>query len=1568
MSRRGGWIRRMGGRLARAVGLGALFSISVVAGLLVHLNTEVGRRVLSRTITSLVSGAVPGSLTVERIGALSASGLSRAKAKVRGPDGRTVIEVEQLSARWALGDIVAGLAEGRLPIAAVHGESAWVSLHGADWERLGIRRAFDRMNEPDTGPAQPLPFVLDLERITLERIDVRGAPNTFPVDAVLEDVTARVVVDEPVGVEVRHVRVTTSGAPGSFEIDGDVDLAIETSEPLVVEGGFDGEVGPVPVRLRGAWGAEVTARLDLGPVAGDALMPLLGELSPNVAPEGTQRATLTVHGPVDQLVVALDARLGEAGRVAAGARVREESDGWEVKGRVDLERIDVGALLADAPRSRISGTVVGSTLLGEAVAGELTLQTQAGRVAGRPVPPLEARARYDEGVVTFDAGVDDEGLSGSVAGTLRVDGPLSADAEVRVRDLRLGALEGLVPGLDGQVRGHAQGTADVTYRAADGTAGELKASVDLTADRLRASSSRVGSIRLTGDVAGRVDDLRYDLRGRARDLDVEGRQRFERADLAAAGTLDRGLRIRAEATGGRGLVDEAQARGTLRVGPRQTSVLRPEVTVRRRGTTARVSAERVDLDDGPRVRELQLEAPGLLARGDIQRRGRAWSIDLQADDVSLGRVIAQLPEDLRVDAEGRVSLAADLVVGPETIEGDLEIVGRELVLVGIEGASAELRLRADRGAMDLHAELDGPFGRLSLDADEWRRRGSPFDPLAYLKGTGDLSAEGTLELAALRPLVEASRTTRRAPGDDSDASRWPWPQLDGEVTASVAVSRMPGQSAPEARLDLDLDGVTVKPRGQFERAIDGASWPRDLRFDDLGVELELAAVPSAEAFDLTLRLRDRQGELFRADGDLELPYADLWRGLVDGDLASRLPSDWWRRAPLRLWAELPRRDVDELPWLRAQGEVAGDVRLVATASGTIDEPRAELRLRSFGLDVPDSPLTHPLDLVVIADLDRRRAEGRVKVFAPERQLFIAHGRYEASLVDHLLAVEDASDAWRGSAHLQICELPLSSFAPLGAYRARGLASGTIDLTDVNGSEPKLRAGLEVAGLTLGESRYDDVAIQVGADRRRATMEVEVTQPDGGGLRVDGEMPLRWRDAPIPSGDLRGAQARLEAERFDLGGMMPFVEGTVAELAGRLDGELEARLSGGSRPALAGDLRVSDGRLQLTTLGTRWSAIEAQLTASRGGELRLEELTAQASSGRMRASGEARFDGLSFSEAELSVTIPEDHPIPVVINGQSFGRASLSARARTVVEGEGLATTIDVERVSVELPRVLGRDVTALEPAERIAFGTFDDGGAFVPLQLSPEEQVEDGSSIPLLFDLRIEDAELHRRGLDVWLDGRPRVEVSDRTRLAGVIQIRGGRFDVQGRTFTIEQGRIDFTGRPTDDPIVRVTASWPAPDGSTVIAEYVGPAQTGSVTLRSEPPRPKSEILALLLFGDANHQIGGGDGNTQSQAVGIGGSVVAKGLNEALDDLVALDLTASVDTTSSSNPEAELEWRVARQFSLAISRVLGIPEPGESPDRTYAGIEWQFAHEWSLETTVGDQGSTSVDVTWTHHY
>src|SRR5262249_37194016 len=145
---------------------------------------------------------------------------------------------------------------------------------------------------------------------------------------------------------------------------------------------------------------------------------------------------------------------------------------------------------------------------------------------------------------------------------------------------------------------------------------------------------------------------------------------------------------------------------------------------------------------------------------------------------------------------------------------------------------------------------------------------------------------------------------------------------------------------------------------------------------------------------------------------------------------------------------------------------------------------------------------------------------------------------------------------------------------------------------------------------------------------------------------------------------------------------------------------------------------------------------------------------------------------------------------------------------------------------------------------------------------------------------------------------------------------------------------------------------------------FVGPLKSGKVSLRSEPSHTKSEILALILFGTID---GGGAGSSPSPAstgLGVAGGVVPQGFNKALDDLTGLDITTRIDTSESTNPRPEIEVRIARDVTVAVAHVIGVPPPGTNPDLNLATIDWRFTRNWSLDTTVGDQGSSMVDLVW----
>jgi translocation and assembly module TamB len=174
---------------------------------------------------------------------------------------------------------------------------------------------------------------------------------------------------------------------------------------------------------------------------------------------------------------------------------------------------------------------------------------------------------------------------------------------------------------------------------------------------------------------------------------------------------------------------------------------------------------------------------------------------------------------------------------------------------------------------------------------------------------------------------------------------------------------------------------------------------------------------------------------------------------------------------------------------------------------------------------------------------------------------------------------------------------------------------------------------------------------------------------------------------------------------------------------------------------------------------------------------------------------------------------------------------------------------------------------------------------------------------------------------------------------------------------------------------VVLTAGWTAPEGTRIYADFVGPLKTGKVTLRAEPARTQSEILALILFGTTDGQAVPVNSSQQSSdpaasgaALGLGGGIAAQGINRALDDITGLDITTRIDTEDSSNPRPEVEVQIAQDIALSIAHALGSPSAAEGLDRNFLTLDWRFLRNWSLETTFGDRGSVVMDAVWQLRY
>ncbi|HYQ15938.1 MAG TPA: translocation/assembly module TamB domain-containing protein, partial [Polyangiaceae bacterium] len=375
------------------------------------------------------------------------------------------------------------------------------------------------------------------------------------------------------------------------------------------------------------------------------------------------------------------------------------------------------------------------------------------------------------------------------------------------------------------------------------------------------------------------------------------------------------------------------------------------------------------------------------------------------------------------------------------------------------------------------------------------------------------------------------------------------------------------------------------------------------------------------------------------------------------------------------------------------------------------------------------------------------------------------------------------------------------------------------------------------------------------------------------------------------------------------------------------------------------------------------------------QFKLEELEAHGTTGKLSVKGAARLDGFELRGADAHVTIKEHEAVPLTLEGAAIGDAWGTIDAKFVSPAQGERTLdVNVPDFHVTTPETSGGSLQSLDADKEIRVGVHRADGKFValpvqPLEASGPSEKTTTVSQPLRVRVKLGNNVKVERGrtASVTLTGQLTVLVARETDVDGRIEVRGGKLDVQGKTFDIERGVITFEGNDPGNPTITATARWDAP-GYTVYADYLGDVQNGRIKLHSEPPLTESEIASLLLFGSPDGSPGSsGDSNSAALAVSVAGDTAAKGLNQVLDDFTNLDVSARIDTTTGS-ARPELVFQVSPRVSAKVTRAVGVPNYGESPDRTFLTLELRLKRSWALSALFGDRGASALDLIWRRRY
>jgi translocation and assembly module TamB len=685
---------------------------------------------------------------------------------------------------------------------------------------------------------------------------------------------------------------------------------------------------------------------------------------------------------------------------------------------------------------------------------------------------------------------------------------------------------------------------------------------------------------------------------------------------------------------------------------------------------------------------------------------------------------------------------------------------------------------------------------------------------------------------------------------------------------------------------------------------------------------------------------------------------------------------------------VPKRSFDRMPAIVGVKNVSGSVEAQLDIGGTPIEPSVAIVAHARGVRSGIMPIAQATDTDVGARYDGRAADLLVKTRMQGRDVLEVASHVDARMQDLLEGPPGKEPAWIASSRVNLTSFPLETVGALADRQVRGRVSGEATLTGLH-QDAKLAAHVVFDGLSVGRVRYEKARIDVDTTDGTLNAKARFEQQDGW-ADLTATTGLAWGAAVAPSlRDDHPIDARFVAKSFRAAAIQPFVEGTLNGLDGRIDADARAAISPAKKDArLEGRIALREGKVQLAAMGEELRGVRADVRLNPNGTILVEDLYARGATGEVSGDAKIELAGMRLARATANMRIPEKRAFDVAVNGQPLGEVfgEVKLDAQTSEDGKRTAVVVDVPKFSVTLPQNTKTGVQGLGENEKIRVGVYRDRDTLVKLPLDREdfmkhdeatqkaEAVADGSR--LVVDVKLGHVDVARGNmLRATVTGNPKITIAGgETRITGQVRVEKGWVDVQGKKFEIERGTVTFNGEPEPNPIVVATAEWTAADDSHIYADFVGPVKTGKVTLRSEPPRPKNEILAMILFGTADGAnpspppAGKQPNGTQKAALGIGGGFAAQGLTEALDDLAGIQATARIDTTTSNNPRPEVEFQVSPKVSVEFTHVIGTPPVTEPPDKNLGTVEWRFHKNWSAEVTVGDRGRQLLDLIWQRRY
>jgi translocation and assembly module TamB len=388
----------------------------------------------------------------------------------------------------------------------------------------------------------------------------------------------------------------------------------------------------------------------------------------------------------------------------------------------------------------------------------------------------------------------------------------------------------------------------------------------------------------------------------------------------------------------------------------------------------------------------------------------------------------------------------------------------------------------------------------------------------------------------------------------------------------------------------------------------------------------------------------------------------------------------------------------------------------------------------------------------------------------------------------------------------------------------------------------------------------------------------------------------------------------------------------------------------SKPRITGRASVRDASANYSDFPVGLSHLNGDLVFDRS-RLLFENVTADSGGGQLTLNG--------------SVTYGEEGPIRYEIYARTPQVRIRYPAGMSWLTGGTLQLVGTTERAvlsgNVELKRLLfapGADITSFFGASPDTSAAAASSSSFmrnltfdVAAHTSPGARIEwTGAQVEI-------DSDLHLRG--TW----------ERPILLGHIHLLGGEMSFRGNTFTLTRGDINFANPFQLDPELNIEAT-------STISQYVvtinfsGRASKLSLSYRSDPPLPDTDIIALLALGSTGQEsaLRSTAAGSNYGATALLSEAVSSGVGGRIEHLFGIShfridpFLAGTATESNASARVTIEQQITRDLTVTYS------SNAASDQEQLIQVEYHVRRDLSVVFLRDINGTYGLDIKFVKHF